>query len=156
MKTVIVDVVRKLTPQANESVYQPEASFKFDIDLRNIKDKVVWDPDENGWQVRAKPAKAKAKGKNAPKSEPVIKEPAQQCIKVPNNLEGNEFECARRAAYIQAIKMWNDTDGTKRTKIKVPSDTTLPVRTQAPGKCSNVSGVCLTIEQKWEADAKMV
>ena len=122
MSTVIVDVVRKLTPQDNESVYQPEAPFQFDVDLRNIKDKIVWDPDENGWQVRAKAAKAKAKGKNATKSQPSIKEPEQPCIKVPNNLEGEQWEYARRVAYAKAINIWNDTDFSKRARIKELSD----------------------------------
>ena len=159
MKTVIVDVARKLTLKAKESVYQPEAPYQFDIELRNIRDKVVWDPDQNGWQVRFKPGKAanaKGKGKKATTSQPSIKEPEPRLVKVPDNLEGKEFDIARRAAYVEAIKLWNELDGRKGPKIAVPSDTTSPVKTEAPGRCSNVSDVCLTLGQKWDADADMI
>ena len=54
--------------------------------------------------------------------------------------------------------VWIAGEKKLRTPIQVEGSTQIlqQVRREAPGRCSNVSDVCLTLGQKWDADADMI
>ena len=78
------------------------ASFQFTFDATpSIRGKIAWVPNEHAWRIFPKKAKFQTDTK----------------FKVDPELADEEYEKEKRVKYSQAVKVWNQVDGSKRLKI---------------------------------------
>ena len=88
---------------------KPAAPFHFTPDqLRNIRGKIVWVPTGHLWKLEVKKPKK-------------ILDDSELCFPVAPSLSPADYMTAKVDAYVQAIRFWNDMDGSTRLRISVPT-----------------------------------
>ena len=100
-------VVRNVfkTPTPRET---PPAPFHFTPDLLlNIRGKVTWLPHSHAWKLELKKLK-----------NPVAE--GDVCYRVELSETPAEYMTAKARAYLEAIRAWNELDGSNRNRIPIP------------------------------------
>ena len=138
----LVSVIRQLRATTADlaDVEKPQcAPFRFDDDLPNLRDKVVWCPTLNSWKVFAVP-----KAGGAGSARKVLFDGAGRSFRVDPSLKATAQARARREMYLRAIECWNNSDGSKRQRIAAPlTAVTLSSNSSSPSKsdASDVGGL---------------
>ena len=122
IQTVICDLIKKLSDSIDTSVQDSPrdttvrevASFRFDDSTPNIRDKIVWCPDDNAWKLILQ-----KKGRGRALAFEWFDHEGKS-LAVPKDLGGDEYDAAKLLAYGRAIEAWNILDTGKRFRIPKP------------------------------------
>ena len=158
LNNVILDIMQKLsdTTEAvddSKSVVSEVAAFRFDHTTPNVRDKVLWEPNQNAWKLILME-------KNKPKRAAFADEQGDT-LKVPERLSAVEHEFEKAKSYARAILAWNSLDASGRKRIAQP----LQIQLQPPSSSSAsdsqdgaepdagaVPSQKLSLQSKWEMD----
>jgi hypothetical protein len=105
IKTVLQETVRQLSDTVvSETCPSSSTAFRFDDTTPNIRDKVVWDTNNDAWKLlcRCPNRFADENGRT---------------LVVPVNLGKKAHAVAKLEAYNRALRAWNIFDKSKRCKI---------------------------------------
>ena len=129
----VVQIIHQLSDapvSADEGVTfdAPRAPFRFDDSLPNIRDKVIWCTDRNGWKVLVQGKTGGAKSATYRFVDAVGK-----TLCVDTKLDAISHERAKRDACIRAIACWSELDQSKRHRITAPL-TNVELASSSPSK----------------------
>ena len=97
-----------LDPSPTASSTPPRAAFTFGTSQTpNQRDKIWWVPEESAWTISI-----------SKKKEGIAPVPDTFTVKV--SLGGSAYDTEKLRVYINAAKVWNEVDGSKRHRILIP------------------------------------
>jgi hypothetical protein len=152
MRSCIPDIIRKLSvSDAPDEIVPtpstPDTGFKFDDDTPNIRGKIVWEPDRNGWRVTMTRDASTCT---------TFKEQSGASLIVPDGLTAYDHDNAKRTAYTRAIATWNAMDQSKRHRIQAPVKITLNTSTGSPSTPSTSSATPITLDALFDGSPPSV
>ena len=151
MRSCIPDIIRKLSvSDAPDEIVPtpstPDTGFKFDDDTPNIRGKIVWEPDRNGWRVTMT--------RDASTCTTFTEQSGASLI-VPDGLTAYGHDNAKRTAYTRAIATWNAMDHSKRHRIQAPVKITC-CKTGSPSTPSTGSATPITLDALFDGSPPSV